>query len=143
MYLLQKGSHKRKYMKDVSCVDQLSFVKHVTNVPDVTLNLPVGARLRNLWKAWEDLGAGPKVVQILKEGYTLPFWIQPNLARSPTILRCYVNPHSISLTVASQKQLEGTKVSRKGHTQSKVAPPLSEMVAIGKQCATRSNHYPY
>ena len=31
-----------------------------------------------------ELGAGPKVVQILKEGYTLPFRIRPNLTRSPS-----------------------------------------------------------
>ena len=53
-------------MKDTFCVDQLSFVKHVTNVPTVVSNLPVGARLQNCWKTWEDLGAGPKVVQILQ-----------------------------------------------------------------------------
>ena len=71
-------------MKDVFCVDQLSFVKPVAS------NLPVGARLQNCWKTWEHLGAGPKVVQILKEGYTLPFWIRPNLIRSPTVISCYV-----------------------------------------------------
>ena len=38
-------------------------------------------------------------------------------------------------TVASQKQLEGTRVPRKGHTHSKVAPPSSKMVAGGRQCA--------
>ena len=33
------------------------------------------------------------MVQILREGYTLPFQIRPNLARSPTVISCYVNPH--------------------------------------------------
>ena len=80
-------------MKDVFCVDQLSFVKHVTSVTAVVSNLPVGARLQNFLKAWEDMGAGLKVVQILKVGYTLPFWIWLKLARSPTIINCYVNPH--------------------------------------------------
>ena len=47
----------------------------------------IGTRLQNYWQTWLDLGAGPKVVQILKEGYTLPFRIQPKLARSPTVLR--------------------------------------------------------
>ena len=37
---------KLKYVKDVFCVDQLSFVKPVTNVPTVASNLPVGARLQ-------------------------------------------------------------------------------------------------
>ena len=33
------------------------------------------------------------MVQILKEGYTLPFRIRPNLSRIPTVIRCYGNPH--------------------------------------------------
>ena len=51
------------------------------------------ARLQNFWRKWLDLGAGPKVVQILKEGYTLPFRIWPNLSRIPTVISCYGNPH--------------------------------------------------
>ena len=69
-------------MKDVSCVNQLSFVKPVANVPTIALDLP---RLHNFCETWEALGAGPKVVKLLKEGYSLPFWIQPNLTRSLTI----------------------------------------------------------
>ena len=80
-------------MKGVSCVAQLSCVKPVTNVRNAASNLPVGMRLQNCWQTWLDLGAGPKVVQILKEGYTLPFRIRPNLTRSPTVISCYVNPH--------------------------------------------------
>ena len=84
--------NKLKYVKGVSCVTQLSCVKPVTNVKNVASNLPVGARLQNYWQTWLDLGAGPKVVQILKEGYTLPFRIRPKLTRSPTVISCYVNP---------------------------------------------------
>ena len=39
-----------KYVKDVYCVNELSFVKHVTNAPTLASNLPVGARLQNFWK---------------------------------------------------------------------------------------------
>ena len=74
-------------------VTQLSCVKPVTNVKNVASNLPVGARLQNYWQTWLDLGAGPKVVQILKEGYTLRFRIRPKLTRPPTVISCYVNPH--------------------------------------------------
>ena len=70
-----------KYVKYVSYVAQLSFVKPVTNVQPVVTNLPVGARLQNFWKTWLDLGAGLKIVQILREGYTFPFRTRPNLAR--------------------------------------------------------------
>ena len=93
-----------KYVKGVSCVIQLSCVQPVTNVKNVALNLPVGARLQNFWQSWVDLGAGPKVVQILKEGYTLPFRIWPNLARSPTVVSCYVNPHRNSYLLEAYRQ---------------------------------------
>ena len=82
-----------KYVKDISCVDQLSFIKPVTNVPTVTLDLPVGARLHEFRETWEALAVSPQIVKILKEGYTVPFRIQPNLTRSPTFKSCYVNPH--------------------------------------------------
>ena len=84
---------KLKSVKSVSCVTPLSCVNPVINAPNVVTNLPVGARLQNFWKKWLDLGAGPKVVQILKEGYTLPFRIRPNLSRTPTVISCYGNPH--------------------------------------------------
>ena len=60
----------------------------------VVQDLHVGARLLQFWETWEALGAGPKVLKMLKEGYTLPFWTRPNLTMSPTIISCYVNPHS-------------------------------------------------
>ena len=83
---------KYMYVKSVSCVTQLSCVKPVTNVKNAAQNLPVGARLQNYWQTWLDLGASPKVVQIPKVGYTLLFQIRPNLARSATVISCYVNP---------------------------------------------------
>ena len=85
--------YKLKYVKSVSCVTQFSCVKPVRKVKNAALNLPVRARLQNIWVTWLDLGAGSKVVQILRKGYTLPFWIWPNLTRSPNIINCYVNPH--------------------------------------------------
>ena len=85
--------NKLKSVKSVSCVIPLSYVNTVTNAPNVVTNLTVEARLQNFWKRLLDLGAGPKVVQILKEGYTLPFWTRPNLSRIPTVISCYGNPH--------------------------------------------------
>ena len=69
-------------MKSVSCVTQLSCVNPASNVINAVPNLPVGARLQNFWQTWLDLGSGPKIVQILREGYTLPFRIRP-LCQSP------------------------------------------------------------
>ena len=52
-------------MKDVFCVDELSFVKPVTNAQHAASNLPLGARLQNYKVTCLDMGASPKVVQIL------------------------------------------------------------------------------
>ena len=96
---------KVKSVKGASCVTQLSCATPVTNVPIVVTNLPVGARLQHFWETWLDLGAGPKVVQILREGYTLPFRIRPKLTRSPTVISCYVNPHRNSYLLEALHQL--------------------------------------
>ena len=101
-------NHKLKSVKSLSCVTQLFYVNPVTNVPNAVQNLPVGARLQNFWKTWLDLGAGLKVVQILKEGYTFPFRIQPKLTRSPTVISCYVNPHRNSYLLEALHQLIDT-----------------------------------
>ena len=74
---------------NVSCVGHLSSANTVTNIPTVAINPPVGARLQQFW---ESLGSSPKVVTILREGYTLPFRFRPNLTRSPTVISNYVNP---------------------------------------------------
>ena len=52
-----------------------------------------------------DLGAGPKIVQILREGYTLPFRTRPTLTRSPTVVSRYVNPHRNSYLLEALHQL--------------------------------------
>ena len=96
---------KLKSVKSVSCVTQLSYVNPVTNVPNVAPNLAVGARLQNFWKTWLDLGASPKVVQILKEGYTLPFLVRPKLVRFPTVISCYGNPQRNSYLLEALHQL--------------------------------------
>ena len=80
-------------MKDVSCVGHFSSVNCVTNVPTVALDPPVGARLHQFWEKLSALGASPKVVTVLREGYTLPFRFRPNLTRLPTVISNYVNPH--------------------------------------------------
>ena len=80
-------------MKVVSCVGHLSSVNLVTNVPTVAPDVLVGARLHQFWEKWVSLGASPKAVTVLREGYILLFRFWPNLTRSPTVINCYVNPH--------------------------------------------------
>ena len=81
-----------KSVKGVSCVNQLSSVQNVINVPLVVPNLPVGARLHQFWEKWAVLGVSPKVLAVLREGSILPFQSRPNLTRSPIITSCYINP---------------------------------------------------
>ena len=45
-------------------------------------------------------------------------------------------------TVALEKQLESTRITRKGDTRSQVAPPPLKVVAGGKQCSYRSTITP-
>ena len=45
-------------------------------------------------------------------------------------------------TVALEKQLEGTRVTRKSDPSPQLPPPTSKVVAGGKQCATRSTITP-
>ena len=92
-------------MNDVSCVGHLSSANTVTNVPTVAINPPVGARLQQFWEKWEALGSSPKVVTILREGYTLPFQFRPNLTRSPTVISNYVNPQRQSHLLEALYQL--------------------------------------
>ena len=99
--------HQRsiKSVKGVSCVNQLSSVPNVTNVPLAVPNPPVGSRLHKFWEKWAALGVNPKVVSVLREGYILPFRSRPYLARDPTITSCYVDPHRNSYLLEALHQL--------------------------------------
>ena len=94
-----------KHVNDVFCVGHLSSVNSVTNVPTVVTHPPVGARLQQFWEKWEALGSSPKVVTILREGYTLPFRFRPNLTRSPTVISNYVNAQRQSHLLEALYQL--------------------------------------
>ena len=94
-----------KFVKGVSCVNQLSSVQNVTNVPSVAPNPPVGSRLHNFWERWAALGVNPKVISVLREGYILPFWFRPYLTRKPTVTSCYVDPHRNSYLLEALHQL--------------------------------------
>ena len=106
-----------KSVKGVSCVIPLSHANIVTNAPNVATNLPVGARLQMFWEKWSELGAGPKVVQILREGYTLPFRTRPNLSRTPTVVSCYGNPHRNLKLLEALHQLTAKNAIERVHKQ--------------------------
>ena len=81
-----------KHVKGVSYVNQCLFVPHVPSAPNAATNLIVGGRLQKFWQMWQSLGANPRVVSILKEGYTLPFKIRPPLTQSTLVKSGYANP---------------------------------------------------
>ena len=81
-----------KSVKPVCCVDHCLSVQHVNSAPLAVENPPVGGRLQLFWQVWLSLGANPRVVSILKEGYSLPFKIRPPLSRSPVIVSHYSDP---------------------------------------------------
>ena len=114
---VKNKDHTLKYVKGASSVTQLSCVQPVVNVPLVAKTLPVGSRLQNFWQTWLEMGAGPKIVQTLKEGYTLPFQIRPNLTRSPTVISCYVNPHRNSYLLEALHQLIDKNAIEQVHNQ--------------------------
>ena len=153
-------SYKLKSVKSVSCVTQLSCVQPVTTVKNAAPNLPVGARHQNFWQTWLDLGAGPKVVQILEEGYTLPFWIRPRLCEliaytvttdlsgpAVHVPDWFINSHREASsprpathethTVAPQKPLENTRITRKSDPNSQIFAPSFTMVATGRRHSHR------
>ena len=94
-----------KSVKGVSCVNQLSSVQNVTNVPLVVPNPPVGSRLHEFWEKWAALGVNPKVISVLREGYILPFQTRPYLTRKPTVTSCYADPHRNSYLLEALHQL--------------------------------------
>ena len=96
---------KIKYVKNVFCVGHLSSVNLVTNAQHAVIDPPVGARLQQCWEKWETLGSSPKVVNTLREGYTLPFWFRPHLTRSPTVISNYHNPTKQSFLLEALYQL--------------------------------------
>ena len=78
-----------KQVKRVSCVNLCLSAPIVQSAPSVANNLSVGGRLQSFWQTWEKMGANPRVVSILKEGYMLPFKMRPPLTRSPVVRSSY------------------------------------------------------
>ena len=100
---------KKVEIKSVNCV---SFVVQCVSAPSVpsahsVVHAPlVGGCLQPFRQSWAHLGANPRVVSILKEGYVLPFKLKPLLVRYPLIVSGYAHPQrNISLWEAIQTLL--------------------------------------
>ena len=62
-----------KCVKGAPCVSHCLSAPVVTSALNIAKNPPVGGRLQKFWQVWLSQGSNPRVVSILKEGYSLPF----------------------------------------------------------------------
>ena len=83
---------KIKHVKGVCCVNPCFSVLSVPNVPSAVSEQNVGGRLQKFRQVWQNMGANPRVVSILKDGYTLPFKQRPRLTRFPLVQSGYASP---------------------------------------------------
>ena len=84
--------NKIKHVKGVCCVNPCLSAPSVPNVPNAVSEQNVGGRLQSFWQVWQNMGSNPRVVSILKEGYTLPFKQRPLLTRFPLVQSGYSSP---------------------------------------------------
>ena len=84
--------NKIKHVKGVCCVNPCLSVPPVPNVPNAVIEQSVGGRLQKFWQVWQEMGANPRVISVLKEGYTLPFKERPLLTRFPIVRSGYASP---------------------------------------------------
>ena len=84
--------NKIKSVKSVFCVDPCVFAPVVPSVPSAVSEHNVGGRLQDFWQVWQTMGSNPRVVSILKRGYTLPFKQRPVLTRFPVVQSGYASP---------------------------------------------------
>ena len=67
-----KVKQEINFVKDVFSVDHCVFAPIVPNAHNVVSAHLIGGRLQKFWQKWSLLGANPRVVSILKDGYILP-----------------------------------------------------------------------
>ena len=77
--------NKIKHVKGVCCVNPCLSVLSVPNVPNAVIEQSVGGMLQKFWQVWQEMGANPRVISVLGEGYTLPFKQRPLLTRFPIV----------------------------------------------------------
>ena len=87
-----KVKQEIKFVKDAFSVDHCVFAPVVPNAHNVVNAHLIGGSLQKFWQKWSLLGASPRVVSILKDGYILPFKVRPTLVRDPLIVGGYANP---------------------------------------------------
>ena len=85
-------SEQNKVCQKCFLCRSLCFAPVVPSVPSAVSEHNVGGRLQEFWQVWQTMGSNPRVVSILKRGYTLPFKQRPVLTRFPVVQSGYANP---------------------------------------------------
>ena len=80
------------FVKSVFSVDHCVCAPNVQSAHNVANTQLVGGRLQDFGQKWSLMGANPRVVFILRDGYILPFKIRPPLVRDQLIISGYANP---------------------------------------------------
>ena len=80
-----QSQNKIKHVKGVCCVSSCLSAPHILTVPNAVSRQNVGGRLQNFWQVWQKMGVNPRVVSLLRDGYSLPFKQRPILTRFPVV----------------------------------------------------------
>ena len=83
--------------------------------------ISVGGRLQSFWQVWKRLGSNPRVVSVLRDGYTLPFRERPHLSRFPLIVSKYASPSKNKALLEALASLTQKQVIEKVVVKSSLA----------------------
>ena len=107
---------KIKHVKGVFYVNPCLSVPPVPNVPNAVAGQIVRGLLQQFWHIWQEMGANPRVVSVLKDGYSLPFNQRLLLTRVPLVHSGYANPtKSRSLFRVSARSHRETGSGKSGY----------------------------
>ena len=110
-----------KLVKGVSCVVLSHFAPSVQSVPHVVTKTSVGGRLQSFWQVWQKLGSNPRVVSLLRDGYSLPFRERPHLSRLPLVVSKYASPSKSKALVEALWSLRQKRVMERVVVKSSLA----------------------
>ena len=102
---LLSNVHRNKICEKCFLCRSLVFCRSCHQCPTCCYRSSCRGEVKTVLAKMGVLGSSPKVVNILREGYTLPFRYRPYLTRSPTVISNYHNPTKQSFLVEALYQL--------------------------------------
>ena len=104
----KKGGADLRTSIDLSATDLSPSLATVPPLPDFPVpalnNSPVGAQLQLYWRNWQHIFADPWVISVLRDGYFLPFSVDPLPLTSDPSLLSYSCSHPLFQELTSQVQ---------------------------------------